>query len=119
MNVLPLVILFLLLSGDKLSDVKNLLAKIDFKSFAPILKILGVNDKLTDFISSDEFSELVGGDLDLKKIIGALSAFGSFGKKETPPEENSDDEINGDLKLDPIKDVASTDIEENLGSFFS
>ena len=126
MNILPLLLIALLLGGNRISSAKNFLSKIDFKSFAPLLKLLGINEKTIEFLCSDEFTNAIEGDLDAKNLMSiataAANAFSKTGgdKEKDAPEDKTDanSEVFGE-KLNPIKDVASTDIEENLGSFFS
>ncbi len=117
MNLPLLLILFLLFGGERTADVRNLLARIDFASFAPVLKLLGLGESAIDFLSSENFEKLIEGG-DLKSVLPAILS--SFGKKEKPSEGSSDG--NAPVKnnyLEPIKDVAATDVEEALGSYFS
>ena len=118
MNLPLLLILFLLFGGERASDVKNLLARIDFASFSPILKLLGLSGDAVDFLSSESFGKLLEGDADLKSLLPTL--FSSFGKKQEPHEEDTDGEPPaGNFHLDPINEIAATDVEETLGSYFS
>ncbi len=118
MNLLPILILFLLFGGNRLSEIKNLLSKIDFQSFAPILKLIGADDKTIEFISSESFAKFLSGEVSPIELLKNFPMQGmNIGKKNSP--ENTSDEENISFKLDPIKEVASSDIEEDLGSFFS
>ncbi len=118
MNLLPLIILFLLLKNDKFAGIKDFLAKIDFASFAPLLKLIGANDKIIEFLSSEKFSELLSGNASPSEFADLVSSSDGLFSKKNSPEQSSDENIT-DFKLNPIKDVASSDIEEDLGSFFS
>lgn len=119
-NILLGLLLIYLLGGNSLSGLTDLISKIDFASFAPLLRLLGMDEKTVDFISSEEFSSAMGEGADLKKLLPLILSSGILTKKQ-PPENNSDGEktVDENIALDPIKNVASTEIEENLGSFFS
>ena len=119
MNSLFIVLAVILLSNGRLDNIADVLKKIDFASFKPIFSLLGVNEKTTEFICSEKFQEILDGGFNLKNAPEIVSAFkGAFVKSETE-EKRADGEAEKPLGLNPIKDVASSEIEESLGSFFS
>lgn len=73
MNLLPLVLLAVALGGDKAKSLAEFLSHIDFKSFAPVLKILGFSDKMLETLCSDEFSEMLSGEINAATITKILS----------------------------------------------
>ena len=115
MNALLIVLAALLLSGNKFSEIKNVLKTIDFASFKPILSVLGLNGKIIDFICSEEFSAFLDGDGDLSKIPALLSGIMPAAEKDVKSETAEEK----DCGLDPIKPVAPSEIEESLGSYFN
>lgn len=117
MNLFPLLLLAVLLGGEKLRSVTEFLARIDFKSFAPILKLLGLSDQTVDFLSSDEFSSILEGKGDASALLKSLGGVFSP-KKENDAEDSAPSEKTNNF-LSPIEDVAPTEIERSLGAYFA
>ena len=122
MNLTFILLLILLFGGGRTAEIRNFLARVDFKSFAPVLKLMGVSDKTIEYLSSENFEKLMEGNGDLKS---ALPAFLSAFKKETPAatgEENGETEGDKPIKnnyLDPIKDLAANEALSSLGAYFT
>lgn len=120
MNFLPLILLAVALGGDKAKSLAEFLSHIDFKSFAPVLKILGFSDKMLETLCSDEFSEMLSGEINAATITKILSGLtrgnsdekGGGADKSAPPQKKSN-------FLSPIESVAPTEIEQTLGAYFS
>ena len=113
MNALLLVAAAILMKNERFKGMIDILKSIDFQSFKPILKLIGMNDGAVEFICSEKFSALLEGGLDLKSL-GELFAVTTPHATEKEAEEKREY-----LGLEPIKEVASSEIEESLGSFFS
>ena len=120
MNILPLLLFAVLLGGEKLYFIKDFLAKIDFKSFEPVLKMLGINNGAIDFLCSEKFNEMLSSDIDIKSLLPLLSTIFSKkdNEKEQNPTENTEKSCRNDY-LSAIKNVAPTDVEETLNDFLS
>lgn len=117
MNFIPIIlVLALLFGGEKITQIKDFLSKIDFASFAPILTTLGVKKEFVDYLSSEEFSETLSGDFDLKKLLPLLTSL--FSPNKTDDKSNGQSPPNTDY-IKPIKDVAPSDVEDSINSFFS
>lgn len=117
MNFIPIIlVLALLFGGEKITQIKDFLSKIDFASFAPILTTLGVKKEFVDYLSSEEFSETLSGDFDLKKLIPLLTSL--FSSTHTDDKDKSQSQSDTDY-VKPIKDVAPSDVEDSINSFFS
>ena len=118
MNVLPLLLFGLLLYSEKLSSLKELLLKIDFKSFSPILKLLGIKQGAIDLLCSEDFERILSSEGDLKSLLPLLGSL--FNKeKETAPEQN-DFEASPPIDfISPIKNVAPTDVEETISNYIN
>ncbi|MBO4323159.1 MAG: hypothetical protein J5836_00710 [Clostridia bacterium] len=120
MNPLLIILAVLLLGGERTKFIETI-KNIDFNSFKPIFQLLGLNENFTEFICSENFSDFLDGGLDVKKLPELISsakdifAAGSFKEKA----ESADEKPIEYLGLEPIKDVAPSEIEENLGSFFA
>lgn len=119
MNILPLVLLAVLFGGEKAKSLADFLAHIDFNSFAPILKILGLSDKTLQTLCSEEFSEILSGEINAATITKLLSGLSQFkdeksggADKSVPPQKKSN-------FLSPIESVAPTEIEQSLGAYLS
>lgn len=116
MNILPLLLVGVLLGGEKFSSIKDLLLKIDFASFTPIFQLLGVDKSTVDFLCSEDFTNTLSNG-DLKSILPLLSPLFSKAKNEEPKQEESP------LKpcdyLSPIKNVAPTDVGATIENYFS
>lgn len=114
MNYIPLLFLILLLKNSKSSSLKSILSSIDLDSLKPILEMCGLSDSVTQFISSDEFENLLEGNLDLKSLLPLvmplMSKFSkqnkSGGATETPPTDCH--------FLQPIENLADEKIKTNL-----
>lgn len=125
---LPLLLLLLASGKNDATSLIDVIRRIDFASFKPVLKLLGLSDKTLDFICSEEFSNLLDGKTDLKSLLPFLTSFLNSDDAETEKHENSaefkeKDEQNSSVTrknlLSPIENVAPTEIESSLGSYFS
>ncbi|MBR2384690.1 MAG: hypothetical protein IKA99_03665 [Clostridia bacterium] len=115
MNILPLLLIGILLGGEKFSSLKDILTRIDFPSFAPVFQLLGVDKSTVDFLSSEEFSSSIANG-DLKSLLPLFSTL--FAKK---PQQNEDEESDQPQKncdyVTPIKNVAPTEIGATIENF--
>ena len=118
MNILPFLLILLFLNKGNLGEMTDLLKKIDFQSFAPILQMFGVDEKTLSFLSSDTFSELIDGKPSLKSILPLLTNFIKPKQSETSQSDEPPEKTESHY-LSPIKTVASTEIETTLGLYFS
>ncbi len=118
MNILPLLLIGLLLGGERVNSIKEFLSKIDFASFSPIFRLLGLNQNTVDFLSSENFSKLLQ-ENDLKNILPLLSSLFTGQNESKVNEEESEEEESVDKIISPIKNVAPTDVEETFSSFFN
>ena len=123
MNILLFFLIMLFLGGNNSGNLLDLLLRLDYKSFAPVLKLLGVNQKIIDILSSDELSSALNGNIDLQTILKAVSLLSSHTESKDEEKENGLKETNESVDpesdfLDPIKSVAPSEIEESLGNFF-
>lgn len=118
LNILPLLLIGLLLGGERVNSIKEFLSKIDFASFSPIFRLLGFNQNTVDFLSSENFSKLLE-ESDFKNILPLLSSlFTNQNSAEVKAEEDEKEE-SIDKIISPIKNVAPTDVEETFSSFFN
>lgn len=115
MNILSLLLIGILLGGERFSSIKELLARIDFPSFTPVFQLLGVDKKTIDFLSSEQFSNVVSGG-DLKSLLPLFTTL--FTKQPNVSEEDleSDNEAKNDY-LAPIKNVAPTDVGATIENY--
>lgn len=119
MNILPLLFFAVLLGGDKLYSIKEFLSKIDFPSFAPVLKLLGFNNSILEFLCSEKFSEILSSDVDIKSLLPLLSnLFTKQNHENNNPEKEDEAPLKNDY-LSAIKNVAPTDIEETLNEILN
>jgi hypothetical protein len=118
LSILPLLLFGILLYGEKLSSLKELLLKIDFSSFAPVLKMLGIKQTAIDFLCSDSFEKVLSSQGDLKSLLPLLSTLFSKEKEQSSDENDLDTPSNADF-ISPIKKVAPTDIEETLSNYIN
>lgn len=118
MNILPLLFIGLLLGGDKLSSLKDIISRLDIPSFTPVFQLLGINQKTIDFLSSEEFSSsLTNGDI--KSLLPILSALFT---KPNSSDEKSEKESEMQKPCDylaPIKNVAPTDVGATIENHFN
>ncbi|MBE5741838.1 MAG: hypothetical protein E7360_00760 [Clostridiales bacterium] len=120
MNFLPFLFIAILLGGEKLSSLKEFLSHVDFKSFTPVLKILGVSDSTIDFLCSEKLSSLLTQNTDLKTLLPLLiSLFNNKKEEENTPTDEEEKVVNLDDAISPIKKVAPTEVEETFNAYFS
>ena len=79
MNFAPLLLILLYFWKNNPSWLKNVLPRLDLPSFAPLFKILGLNDKTVSFLTSEKFAAALSAvfdndSADLKSILPALCA---------------------------------------------
>ena len=115
MNILPLLLIGILLGGERFSSIKELLSKIDFPSFAPVFQLLGVDKKTVDFLSSEQFASLLDGG-DFKSLLPLLTTLFSKQPKENEEDVAEDNQTQNDY-LAPIKNVAPTDVGATIESY--
>ena len=77
MNFAPLLLILLYFWKNNPSWLKNVLPRLDLPSFAPLFKILGLNDKTVSFLTSEKFAAALSAvfdndSADLKSILPAL-----------------------------------------------
>lgn len=118
LNILPLLLIGLLLGGERLNSIKEFLSKIDFASFSPIFRLLGLNQNTVDFLSSENFSKLLE-ENDLKNVLPLLSSLFTNQNNTEVKAEEVEEEDGLDKIISPIKNVAPTDVEETFSSFFN
>ena len=116
MNILPILLFGLLLKGESFSSIKDLLLKIDFASFSPVLQLLGVDKKTIDFLSSEEFEQNLSNG-DLKSLIPLVSSL--FSKPQAKVVEDDDEQSVHCDYISPIKNVAPTDIGATIENYFN
>lgn len=135
MNYLPILLLFLLFaksSGEASGlNLAELVSRLDWQSFAPLFKILGVNDETINVLSSDKFAEAVqslgSGKTDIKSLAPILASLFSAGRKTESDKKKADSENNSSSEsadktssyFEPIKEIIPDDISESLSSYFS
>lgn len=94
-------------------NFKELLSGVDLSSIAPLLTTFGINDSIVKLISSDEVKSLLNGNLDLKTLLPlVMNLASSFSPQQTESAQVSPE------RLDPIKDVATSQIYSTLGNYF-
>ena len=116
MNILPILLFGLLLKGESFSSIKDLLLKIDFASFSPVLQLLGVDKKTIDFLSSEEFEQNLSNG-DFKSLIPLVSSL--FSKPQAKVVEDDDEQSAHCDYVSPIKNVAPTDIGATIENYFN
>lgn len=129
MKILLLVLVLLYLFKTNPAGIKDLLLNLDIPSFAPLFKILGLDEKTIAFLTSEKFSEtlsniaendLSGAKALLPLLFSALSPENKDKKDEKKPAEESSpaDGLNSEY-FNPVKKIIPDDISENLSGFFS
>ena len=113
MNFLPIILLiFYMLKGG--SGLKDLFSNLDLNSIAPLLTTFGVDEKLVSTLFSGEFKSLLSGKFDLATLLPLITSLAGNFNANTPAATIAKAE-----RLDPIKDVAPSQIYSTLGNYFS
>ena len=128
MNYLPILLLFLLFAKSSGAipglNLAELISRLDWQSFAPLFKILGMSDETINVLSSEKFAEdmqnLGSGKIDFKSLFSA-GRKNENGKKTADSENNSSSESADKTSsyFEPIKEIIPDDISESLSSYFS
>lgn len=128
MNFTPLLLILLYFWKNDPSWLKNVLPRLDLPSFAPLFKILGLNDKTVTFLTSEKFAAALaaafGNDsADFKSLLPAIvglisSTDKSEEEKKAASEEKSSEaaDVNA-AYFTPVKDVMPDDISESLSEY--
>ena len=111
MNPLLIVLGILLLSGRDLSSVAEFISKIDVPSFAPVLRLLGIDERTIEVLCDEEFSSAFSKGTDLKTLLPSLLRL--LNKKKGSP-DNDEPAITVPKDLSPIEDIAPTEIESDI-----
>ena len=125
MNYLFILILFFVLYGGKLGELKEILPNLDMPSFVPVFRLLGMDDKTISLLTSDKFAEALQGGVNLKTLLPVFMGLMNGDKKddERSNEKKSDDteaeETNVDGKyFSPVKAVIPDDVAVMFGDYF-
>ena len=135
MNYLPILLLFLLFAKSSGAasglNLAELISRLDWESFAPLFKILGINNETISVLSSDKFAEalqnLGSGKTDIKSLAPVLASLFSARRKSENDKKTADSENNSSSEsadktssyFNPIKEIIPDDISESLSSYFS
>ena len=135
MNYLPILLLFLLFAKSSGAipglNLAELISRLDWQSFAPLFKILGMSDEAINVLSSEKFAEdmqnLGSGKTDFKSLAPILASLFSAGRKNENGKKTADSENNSSSEsadktssyFEPIKEIIPDDISESLSSYFS
>ena len=135
MNYLPILLLFLLFAKSSGAipglNLAELISRLDWQSFAPLFKILGMSDETINVLTSEKFAEdmqnLGSGKTDFKSLAPILASLFSAGRKNENDKKTADSENNSSPEsadktssyFEPIKEIIPDDISESLSSYFS
>jgi hypothetical protein len=115
--VIILAVMFFL---SKNNQAKGLLSQIDLDSILPMLSLFGIDEKVTNLISSNEIKNLLNGNGDIKSIMPIIFNILTSIKSKNDnykPNENSVATYQNEY-LNPIKDIANDEIISTLGNYF-
>lgn len=130
LNALLIFIVLFLLAKTNGESIKDFLSKFDIPSFAPLLKIIGLDEKTIEFISSDSFSHAFSDSSNSKgndiKFLTELLSKLVFNKKDDKSEKNaarsdSDESEHAEQNsyYAPIKEILPDGISEALSDYFT
>lgn len=112
-------------------NLAEFFSRLDWGSFAPLFKILGMSDETINVLSSEKFAEdmqnLGNGKTDFKSLAPILASLFSAGRKNENDKKTADSENNSSSEsadktssyFEPIKEIIPDDISESLSSYFS
>ena len=99
-----------MLKGNSFNE---LFSGLDLNSLAPLLSTFGVDENLIKTLSGEEFKNLLNGNLDLKTLLPLVMNLSSgFSPRQTESAQVTPE------RLEPIKDVATSQIYSTLGNYF-
>lgn len=128
MNFAPLLLILLFFWKSNPSWVKNVLPRLDLPSFAPLFKILGLNDKTVSFLTSEKFAAALSAvfdndSADLKSILPALIGLLSSQSKAEEEKKAASEEKSSEAAdvtaayFTPVKDIMPEDVSESLSEY--
>ena len=132
MNYLPILLLFLLFAKSSGAasglNLAELISRLDWESFAPLFKILGLSDKTVNFLTSEKFAAALSAafdndSVDFKSILPALiGLFSSQDKSEEEKKAASEEKSSEAADVNaayftPVKDIMPEDISESLSEY--
>ena len=123
MNFAPLLLILLYFWKNNPSWLKN-----DLPSFAPLFKILGLNDKTVSFLTSEKFAAALSAvfdndSADLKSILPALIGLLSSQSKAEEEKKAASEEKSSEAAdvnaayFTPVKDIMPEDVSESLSEY--
>lgn len=116
-----LIIIFLFLNKSGSNQILDLIKNLDLSSILPIVESLGLSPQIKEIIETDNFKDILSGNLDFKKLLPTLIPLISAFIKN----KNSFSFNNGDTsdivseKLSPIKDIANDYVTNTFEEIFS
>ena len=121
MNFAPLLLILLYFWKNNPSWLKNVLPRLDLPSFAPLFKILGLNDKTVSFLTSEKFAAALSAvfdndSADLKSILPALIGLLSSQSKAEEEITSEAADVNA-AYFTPVKDIMPEDVSESLSEY--
>ena len=125
MNYLFILILFFVLYGGKLGELKEILPNLDMPSFVPVFKLLGMDDKTISLLTSDKFAEALQGGVNLKTLLPVFMGLMNGDKKENGQSEKEKEndaeaevtDVDGKY-FSPVKTVIPDDVAVMFGDYF-
>ena len=119
MSYLPIILVVLYLLNNKKGKGLDFLGGLDVESITPLLSLFGVNKGTVDLLSSPELKNVLSGNADIKSILPLLTNLLTTIKRN--PQQNYK---NDDIKeftpeyLNPIKEIAGSEVLSTLNSYF-
>ncbi len=116
-----LIFIFLFMNKGGSNQVLDLIKSVDLSAILPILENFGVSPQIKDFINSDNFKEVLSGNLDLSKILPILTPLISSFIGNTNTFSNKDNDLDNLVseRLSPIKDIANEYVTNTFEEIFS
>lgn len=122
--MLIILVIFFIMKGNN-NNLLDFIKNVDLSSILPYLEMLGIDKKVVETISSEDFQKVLSGSFDIKTLLPLVMPILQnfiFSKQSatTKPYESEKQAYSTDIQgISPIKDVASDEVVSMFSDYFN
>ncbi len=122
--MLIILVIFFIMKGNN-NNLLDFIKNVDLSSILPYLEMLGIDKKVVETISSEDFQKVLSGSFDVKTLLPLVMPILQnfiFSKQSatTQSYESEKQAYSTDIQgISPIKDVASDEVVSMFSDYFN
>ena len=122
--MLIILVIFFIMKGNN-NNLLDFIKNVDLSSILPYLEMLGIDKKVVETISSEDFQKVLSGSFDIKTLLPLVMPILQnfiFSKQNatTQSYESEKQAYSTDIQgISPIKDVASDEVVSMFSDYFN